>query len=136
MCSFETCRSDVSVGEMSTVVAGRGISAHSWLISTLEQIKKQSGYSRSNINKLSGHSLQHVFTLVWTGPSQRLHLVFSPSGAQGPTSSQHSHGGFGHAGKLEGEGPVEQDDDDAEDPFKDGRRVLEDKAFLAEEHAT
>lgn len=80
--------------------------------------------------------LQHVFALVWAGPSQRLHLVFSPSGAQGPPSSQHSHGGFGHAGKLKHEGPVEQDDDDAEDPFKDGRRVLEDKAFLAEEHAT
>lgn len=126
---------------MSTAAVDLGVSAMDGGLSKFKKTPKKTGLDitsqiSDNKNKQSVRSLQHIFTLVWTRPSQRLHLVFSPSGSQGPTSSQHSHGGSGHAGKLEGERPVEQDDDDAEHPFKDGRGVLEDKAFLAEEHAT
>lgn len=93
----------------------------------------------------SGLQYGHVFRLVWmwlwvwTGPSQcsqRVHLVFSPSRPQGPSSSQHCHGISRHAGKLEGKCPVKQHDDDAEHPFKDGWRVLQDEALLTEKHTT
>lgn len=82
----------------------------------------------------------HVFRLVWmwlwvwTGPSQRVHLVFSPSRSQGPSSSQHRHGISWHAGKLKSKCPVKQHDDDAEHPFKDGWCVLQDEALLTEKH--
>jgi len=80
-------------------------------------------------------------------PLQGLHLVWEalrargpapsqgPAPIQGPAPSQRHHGLRGHAGELEGEGPVEDHDDDAEDPLKDSRGVLEEHALLQEEHA-
>lgn len=88
----------------------------------------------------SGLQYGHVFRLVWvwlrvwTGPSQCIHLVFSPSRSQCPSSSQHRHGISRHAGELKGKCPVKQHDDGAEHPFKDGRCMLQDKALLAEKH--
>lgn len=93
----------------------------------------------------SGLQYGHVFRLVWmrlwvwTVPSQcsqSVHLVFSPSRSQGPSSSQHYHCISWHAGKLKGKCPVKQHDDDAEHPFKDGRRVLQDEALLTEKYTT
>lgn len=88
----------------------------------------------------SGLKHGHVFRLVWvwlrvwTGPSQCVHLVFSPSRSQCPSSSQHRHGISRYAGELKGKCPVKQHDDGAEHPFKDGRCMLQDEALLAEKH--
>lgn len=81
----------------------------------------------------------YVFRLVWMWLgvcSQCIHLVFSPSRSQGPSSSQHHHSISWYAGKLKGKCPVKQHDNDAEHPFKDGWCMLQDEALLTEKHTT
>lgn len=72
---------------------------------------------------------------VRTGQRQSVHFVFSTARPQRSSPGQHGHRVPGHAGKLEGEGPVKQHDDAAEHPLEDGRGVLQDEALLAEEDA-
>lgn len=83
-------------------------------------------------------SLQHghVFCLegMWLRvTSHGVHLMFSPSRSQRPSSGQHRHGVSRHAGKLKSKRPVEKHDSDTEDPLEYGRCMLEDKALLTEE---
>lgn len=117
-----------------------------WIIKLIPEFERKKQASCAASRCAIGLQYGHVFRLVWmwlwvwvwTGSSQRsqcVHLVFSPSRSQGPSSSQHRHGISWHAGKLKGKCPVKQHDDDAEHPFKDGWCVLQDEALLTEKHA-
>lgn len=53
-----------------------------------------------------------------------------------PPSGQNQQGVSRHVPKLEGKRPVEEHDEHTVDPLKDGRGMLEDEAFLAEEYST
>lgn len=70
------------------------------------------------------------------GAANSLHLVVR---AEAPvrTSSGQDHQGFSrHVTKLEGKSPVEEHDEHAVDPLKNGGGVLQDKALLTEENST
>ena len=109
-----------------------------WIIKLIQQPEFERIIQANCVASRCSDGLHHgqVFRLVWmwTRTSQCIHLVFSPSRSQGASSGQHHHGISWHAGKLKGKCPVEQHDDDAKHPFKDGWRMLQDKALLTKKH--
>lgn len=73
--------------------------------------------------------------LAEIGAAAHLRLVRVESPVR-PSSGQDHQGLSRHVPKLKGKSPVEEHDEHAVDPFKDGRGVLKDEALLAEENST
>lgn len=79
--------------------------------------------------------VQHREALRLAVAGADLRLVFGE--ARHATSSGQDHQGVPrHAPELEGERPVEDHDEHAVDPLKDGGGVLQGEALLAEENST
>lgn len=70
------------------------------------------------------------------GAANSLHLVVRVEAPVRASSGQDHQGFSRHVTKLEGKGPVEEHDEHAVDPLKDGGGVLQDKALLTEENST
>lgn len=78
-----------------------------------------------------------IHCLVVAGPSINLWLVPSDGEAgKSPHSGENDQGVDWHAPKLKGKCPIEEHDDHAVDPLKDGGGVLQWEAFLTEENST
>lgn len=83
----------------------------------------------------SSRPVQHREALRLAVAGADLRLVFGE--ARHASSSGQDHQGVPrHAPELEGERPVEDHDEHAVDPLKDGGGVLQGEALLAEENST
>lgn len=74
--------------------------------------------------------------LVGVGAAAHLCLVFRVEFLHRPPSGQDHQGVPRHVPELKGKRPVEEHDEHAVDPLKDGGGVLQDEALLAEENST
>lgn len=91
------------------------------------------------VQKHAAARLQHreALCLVVAGAAAHLCLVLRGGEAlHRPSSGQDHQGVPRHAPELEGESPVEEHDEHAVDPLKDGGGVLQGEALLAEEDST
>lgn len=78
-----------------------------------------------------------VLCLVVAGPAANLRLVSSEGEAgESPSFGENDQGVGWHPSKLKGKRPIEEHDDHAVDPLKDGGGVLQGEALLAEKNST
>lgn len=102
----------------------------------MQKWRPTSRSSRLHPAWLTPASLQdrQIVRLRVTRASCGLRLLLS--GGETASSGEHHQSVPRHAPELEGKRPVEDHDEHAVDPLKDGRGVLQRKALLAKEDST